>query len=347
MRVLTAMSGGVDSSVVALMLQQQGHDVVGVFMRNGVAGKSAQEKSCCSASDARDASVVADRLGVPFYAVDYEQEFGKLMDHFAAEYRAGRTPNPCVLCNQHLKFGHLFELAEDVGADAVATGHYARVRDGELHTAKDANKDQSYYLFGVDRAALQRTLFPLGDMTKDEVRAVASEHGLVTAQKPESMEICFVTSGDYRDVVRARGGAGRPGRFVDAQGSELGVHDGVDGFTVGQRKGLPALGSPHYVAAIDPEGGDVTLVPRDGLQRTTMFVSGVHWLVDAPSDGRAVDAELKVRARQRPVAGTITATGDGARVDFAEPVDAITPGQAAVFYRGTQVLGGGWIDGSA
>lgn len=347
MRVLTAMSGGVDSSVVALMLQQQGHDVVGVFMRNGVAGKSAQEKSCCSASDARDASVVADRLGIPFYAVDYEQEFAKLMDHFAAEYRAGRTPNPCVLCNQHLKFGHLFDLADDVGAEMVATGHYAQVRDGEMHLAVDGNKDQTYYLFGIDRSALDRTLFPLGGMTKDEVRQVAEENGLVTAQKPESMEICFVTSGDYRDVVRARGGTGRPGRFVDVEGKSLGEHDGVDGFTVGQRKGLPALGTPHYVAAIDPQSGDVTLVPRDGLQRRTMLVSGVHWLVDAPPDGDEVVGELKVRARHKPVPGRIVATGNTARVQFDEPVDAITPGQAAVFYRGTQVLGGAWIDGSA
>jgi len=347
MRVLTAMSGGVDSSVVALMLQQQGHDVVGVFMRNGVAGKSAQEKSCCSASDARDASVVADRLGIPFYSVDYEQEFGALMDHFAAEYRAGRTPNPCVLCNQHLKFGHLFQLADDVGAEMVATGHYAQVRDGELHLAADANKDQTYYLFGVERAALHRTLFPLGGMTKQQVRDFADAHGLVTAQKPESMEICFVTSGDYRDVVRARGGSGRPGRFVDAEGRDLGAHDGVDGFTVGQRKGLPALGAPHYVAAIDPDGGEVTLVPRDGLQRTTMFVSGVRWLVDPPAAGEARAAEFKVRARHRPVSGSVVASGDTARVTFDEPVDAITPGQAAVFYRGTRVLGGGWIDGSA
>lgn len=347
MRVLTAMSGGVDSSVVALLLQQQGHDVVGVFMRNGVAGKSAQEKSCCSASDARDASVVADRLGIPFYAVDYEQEFGALMDHFAAEYRAGRTPNPCVLCNQHLKFGHLFQLADDVGAEMVATGHYAQARDGELHAAVDGNKDQTYYLFGVERPALARTLFPLGGMTKDEVRAVAELHGLVTAQKPESMEICFVTSGDYRDVVRARGGTGRAGRFVDAAGASLGEHDGVDGFTVGQRKGLPALGTPHYVAAIDADSGDVTLVPRDGLQRRTMFVSGVHWLVDAPADGREVRATVKVRARHRPVGAVITAGGDAARVAFDEPVDAITPGQAAVFYDSTRVLGGAWIDGSA
>ena len=340
------MSGGVDSSVVALMLQQQGHDVVGVFMRNGVAGKSAKEKSCCSASDARDASVVADRLGIPFYSVDYEQEFARLMDHFAAEYRAGRTPNPCVLCNQDLKFGHLFKLADDVGAEKVATGHYAVVKNGELHLAADADKDQTYYLFGVDRPALDRTLFPLGGMTKAEVRAVASEASLVTAEKAESMDICFVTSGDYRDVVRTRGGAGKPGRFLDVQGNVLGNHSGLDGFTIGQRKGLPALGVPHYVASITPESGDVTLVPREGLQKKVMFVDGVRWLVDAPADGTQTLSEVKIRARHAPVAATIVSTGSKARVEFSEPVDAITPGQAAVFYRGTQVLGGGWIDGA-
>jgi tRNA-uridine 2-sulfurtransferase len=347
MRVLVAMSGGVDSSVVALMLQQQGHDVVGVFMRNGVAGKSAQEKSCCSASDARDASVVAERLGIPFYAVDYEQEFAQLMDHFAAEYRAGRTPNPCVLCNQNLKFGHLFRLADDVGAEAVATGHYAQAIDGQLHTSVDTQKDQTYYLFGVDRDALCRTMFPLGGMTKAEVRAVAQEASLVTAEKAESMEICFVTSGDYRDVVRARGGGGMSGSFVDAQGKLLGEHDGVDGFTVGQRKGLPALGTPHYVAAIDAASGSVTLVPRDGLQRQTMFVDGLHWLVDTPEDGEVVSSEVKVRARHKPVSARIEVQGAKARIVFEEPVDAITPGQAAVFYQGSRVLGGGWIDGSA
>lgn len=341
------MSGGVDSSVVALMLQQQGHDVVGVFMRNGVAGKSAQEKSCCSASDARDASVVADRLGIPFYAVDYEQEFARLMDHFAAEYRAGRTPNPCVLCNQDLKFGHLFQLADDVGAEKVATGHYAVVRDGELHLAADPDKDQTYYLFGVDRDALKRTLFPLGGMTKAEVRQVASEASLVTADKQESMDICFVTSGDYRDVVRTRGGAGKPGKFVDVHGKVLGEHSGLDGFTIGQRKGLPALGTPHYVAAIAPDSGDVTLVPREGLQKKVMFVDGVHWLVDAPADGEQVVSKVKVRARHEPVEATIVPEGKRARIEFSEPVDAITPGQAAVFYQGTQVLGGAWIDGSA
>jgi tRNA-uridine 2-sulfurtransferase len=356
MRVLAAMSGGVDSSVAALLLQRQGHDVVGVFMRNGVAGEPGQrgpaavEKSCCSASDARDAAVVADRLGIPFYAVDYAAEFAALMDHFAAEYRRGRTPNPCVLCNQQLKFGHLLRLADDVGAAAVATGHYARVAGGELRTARDAQKDQTYYLFGIEREALARTLFPLGELDKREVRALAAEAGLVTADKPESMEICFVTSGDYRDVVRARGGAGRSGRFVDANGRELGRHDGVDGFTVGQRKGLPALGAPHYVAAIDADGGDVTLVPRDGTLRSGMLLAGVRWLVDPPRDCHVLAARVKVRARHEPAAARIVAGGpaaSAARVEFDAPVAAITPGQAAVFYDGERVLGGGWIDGAA
>ncbi len=344
-RVLAAMSGGVDSSVAALLLQQQGYEVVGVFMRNGVAGKSAQEKSCCSASDARDAAVVAERLGIPFYAIDYAEEFGVLMDHFAAEYRRGRTPNPCVLCNQQLKFGRLFSLADDVGATAVATGHYARVVGGQLRTARDADKDQTYYLFGVERAALARTLFPLGDLSKSEVRGLAAAAGLVTAAKPESMEICFVTSGDYRDVVRARGGGGRAGRFVDAAGHELGRHDGIDGFTVGQRRGLPALGRPHYVAAIDAASGDVTLAPRDGLERTLAAVAGVRWLVDPPAPGAEVRAQVKVRARHAPAPATIVVDdGGSAHVRFEAPVTAITPGQAAVFYAGDLVLGGGWIE---
>ncbi len=339
------MSGGVDSSVAALLLQQQGHEVVGVFMRNGVAGKSAQEKSCCSASDARDAGLVAARLGIPFYAVDYAEEFAALMDHFAAEYRRGRTPNPCVLCNQQLKFGHLFRIADDVGAEAVATGHYARIQDGELRTARDLQKDQTYYLFGIERAALARTLFPLGERTKPEVRALAAEAGLSTAEKPESMEICFVTSGDYRDVVQARGGGGRPGRFVDRSGRELGRHDGIDAFTVGQRKGLPALGRPHYVAAIDAASGDVTLVERDGLDRRSACVRGVRWIVDEPAPGAPVTAQVKVRARHIAAPATVVADGrGGAAIEFVQPVAAVTPGQAAVFYAGDRVLGGGWLE---
>ena len=345
-RVLTAMSGGVDSSVSALLLREAGFDVVGVFMRNGVtASPAAAEKSCCSASDARDAAGTADCLGIPFYAIDYAAEFGALIDHFAAEYRRGRTPNPCVLCNQHLKFGHLFTLADSVGAETVATGHYADVRDGKLYRAHDAAKDQTYYLFGVDRDALARVQFPLGRLTKAEVRARARAAGLAAAEKPESMEICFVTSGDYRDVVRTRGGVGQAGCFVDVNGARLGEHDGVAGFTVGQRRGLPALGTPHYVREIRPATGEVVLVERDGLLDDVAVARGVNWLVDTP--GRAgVDAQVKIRARSDAVPARVvpSADDDSVRIEFARPVAAVTPGQAAVFYDGDLVLGGGWLD---
>ncbi len=339
------MSGGVDSSVAALLLRDAGHEVVGVFMRNGVSGDGpAQAKTCCSASDAWDAASVADRLGVPFYAVDHAAEFGRLMDHFAAEYRRGRTPNPCVLCNQDLKFGHLFTLAAAVGADCVATGHYARVVDGQLRRARDADKDQTYYLFGVDRSSLGRVRFPLGDLLKAEVRRRASAAGLVTADKPESMEICFVTSGDYRDVVRGRGGAGRAGVFLDGEGNVVGEHQGVSGFTVGQRRGLPALGKPHYVQEIRPDTGEVVLCERDGLLRNGALVRGVNWLVDPTQEEVA---QVKVRARSPATPARIQVDDQDptvARVGFDEAVHAVTPGQAAVFYRGDVVLGGGWID---
>ncbi|HLQ36299.1 MAG TPA: tRNA 2-thiouridine(34) synthase MnmA, partial [Planctomycetota bacterium] len=280
-----------------------------------------------------------------FYAVDYQAEFAALIDQFAAEYRRGRTPNPCVLCNQQLKFGQLFSLAEAIGASAVATGHYARVQDGQLRRAVDADKDQTYYLFGVERAALQRVHFPLGGLCKAQVRALAADAGLVTADKPESMEICFVTSGDYRDVVRARGGAGRAGRFVGRDGAVLGRHDGVDGFTIGQRRGLPALGVPHYVVAVAADSGDVTLAQRQHLQRSTATVRAVNWLVPAPVAGAPLPAQVKVRARSAAVPATITPGRDGsAGIDFAQPVAAVTPGQAAVFYAGDLVLGGGWLD---
>jgi len=347
-RVLTAMSGGVDSSVAALLLLEEGHEVIGVFMRNGVseAAAGAASKSCCSASDARDAQTVADRLGVPFYATDYAAEFAGIIDFFAAEYRRGRTPNPCVLCNQRIKFGHLFTLADAVGAELVATGHYARCDGSALRTAVDATKDQTYYLFGVAREALPRARFPLGSLTKAEVRAHARRAGLATAAKPESMEICFVTSGDYRDVVRSRGpGLGRPGRFVDEAGRELGRHDGVGGFTVGQRRGLPALGAPHFVAEIRAASGDVVLKRREGLYKATALVEQVHWLVDPPGpDGR--DCRVRVRANAPAVPARIApAEGaeDAVHVAFEEPVFAVSPGQAAVFYDGDLVLGGGWL----
>lgn len=340
------MSGGVDSSVAALLLQRQGHDVVGVFFRNGVSGSGpAAEKSCCSASDARDAALVCDRLGMPFYSVDYEKEFGSLIDHFADEYRRGRTPNPCVLCNQQLKFGHVFSLAKDLAADAVATGHYARCENGALRRGKDRNKDQSYYLFGIDRSVLPQVLFPLGDLDKQEVRRIAEEASLRTAQKAESMEICFVTSGDYRDVVQQRGGTGKHGRVLDGDGKEVARHDGIDAFTIGQRRGLPALGTPHYVARIDAESGDVTVLPRQGLHQQHARVAGVRWLIEPPSREGELRAAVQVRARSEAVMATLRLMGDAVvAVAFDEPVFAITPGQAAVFYDGDRVLGGGFLD---
>ncbi|MEM7204667.1 MAG: tRNA 2-thiouridine(34) synthase MnmA [Planctomycetota bacterium] len=345
-RVLVALSGGVDSSVAALRLVQAGHEVIGVFMRNGVSGganAAARERSCCSASDARDAADVADRLGIPFYSLDYEREFSALIDHFAAEYRRGRTPNPCVLCNQHLKFGHVLSLADALGASQVATGHYARIHDGRLRRAVDRDKDQTYYLFGIDAGLLPRICFPLGDLDKPQVRAMAHEAGLVTAAKRESMEICFVPDGRYREVVRTRGGAGTAGVFVDREGRVLGEHDGVDGFTVGQRRGLPALGTPHFVTQIRPADGTVVLGERAALEATEALVRDVNWL--APPATRAA---VQIRARAKPQPARVEALDADAtrlRVTFAEPVSAVTPGQAAVFYDGDVVLGGGWIDG--
>ena len=347
-RVLLAMSGGVDSSVSAVLLQEAGLDVVGVFMRNGVSGDDAAQKSCCSASDARDAAAVADRLEIPFYSVDYAKEFAGLMDHFAAEYRQGRTPNPCVLCNQDLKFGHLFELADSVGADTVATGHYARVEGGQLKRAADGDKDQTYYLFGIPRETLSKVRFPLGGLTKLQVRKKAEAAGLRTAFKAESMDICFVTSGDYREVVEARGGRGRPGVFVDETGAVVGEHDGVDGFTVGQRRGLPARGVPYFVRVIRPDSGVVEICPREALHAREALVRGVNWLVDPPSG--AVEARVKIRARSPAVPALLVPSslgdlaGDTVEVRFHEDVTAVSPGQAAVFYREDLVLGGGWLD---
>jgi tRNA-specific 2-thiouridylase len=336
----------VDSSVAALLLQEAGDDVVAVFMRNGVSAGNTAKKSCCSAADSRDAATVASRLGISFFAIDYAREFSGLIDRFVDEYRRGRTPNPCVLCNQDLKFGQLFSLAESMDAESVATGHYARVESGRLLRAKDLDKDQSYYLFGVERSDLGRVQFPLGDMSKQEVRDRARAAGLVTADKAESMEICFVPTGDYRDLLRAMGEAGTQGTFVDEAGTVLGEHAGVQNFTVGQRRGLPALGTPQYVKELRPASGEVVLCDRDGLLGSEAQVVEVNWLVDPP--GRSgIEAGVKIRARSEPVTARIQPHPEGperVRVEFAQPVSAISPGQAAVFYQGDLVLGGGWLD---
>lgn len=353
-RVVLAMSGGVDSSVAAVLLREQGHDVVGLFMRTGAHAEQDHrrdhKKGCCSAIDAGDARRVADKLDVPFYALDFEHEFDRIIDYFADEYLAGRTPNPCVVCNSWLKFGQLWAYGRKLDADFIATGHYARlVRDGDdvgLHRAVDADKDQSYVLYGIKREVLPRLLFPLGELRKDEVRALARRHGLGVADKPDSVEICFVPDGDHAGLIRQRRpAAATAGAFVDASGQVLGEHDGIERYTVGQRKGLGvAFGSRRYVLKIVPESNQVVLGDRDGLLAGGLRASAVNWLAPPPAGERPCLA--KIRYRHAPASAWVTAEGEGARVRFAEPQSAVTPGQAVVFYDGTRVLGGGWIDGA-
>jgi tRNA-specific 2-thiouridylase len=355
-RVVLAMSGGVDSSVCAWLLKQQGHDVIGLFMRTGTHATDnavpEHKKGCCSAIDAGDARRVADRLDIPFYALDYEREFERIIDYFANEYLAGRTPNPCVVCNNWLKFGKLWSFGKQLNADYIATGHYARIveRHGrhEMHRGLDPDKDQSYVLHGIRRSILPHLLFPIGGMKKDEVRRIAREAGLGVASKPDSVEICFVPDNDHAGLVRRR----RPeaqtaGAFVDTAGNVLAEHEGYERFTIGQRKGLGyAAGERRYVLDIVPESRTVVLGDRDELLSPGLTASRVNWLLESPPV-EPLRCATKIRYRHAGAASTVVATPDGgARVEFAEPQSAVTPGQAVVFYDGDRVLGGGWIESS-
>jgi len=344
-RTLVALSGGVDSAVAAGLLVESGRPIVAVFMRNGVSETAAAAaRSCCSLGDARDARAVADRLGAPFYVHDLARPFARLIDAFARDYAAGLTPNPCVVCNNELKFGDLLALADDLGCDAVATGHYAR-RDGEaLLRAADPAKDQSYLLHGLRHEQLRRALFPVGHLDKPAVRAHARRLRLPVADKPDSADICFVPGGDYRAVVRERlGGHGQPGPIVDAEGREVGRHGGVAAFTVGQRRGLGvALGEPAFVNAIDPASGAVRVGSRRELLRARCTVAAVSWLAPPPAPGEEVLVQL--RHHHVPERARLEPAPDGAvTVAFAQPSEAVTPGQYAVFYAGERVLGGGRI----
>jgi tRNA-specific 2-thiouridylase len=342
--------------VAAYLLRRQGHDVIGLFMRTGVEGaedgRRDHKKGCCSAIDAGDARRVADRLDLPFYALDFSREFDGLIDYFADEYLSGRTPNPCVVCNSRLKFGRLWAYARQLEADFIATGHYARVvpsgAEVQLHRAVDADKDQSYVLFGLRREVLAHLLFPIGGYNKGEVRALAREAGLGVADKQDSVEICFVPDGDHASLVRRRRpGAATAGHFVDTRGRVLGEHDGIERFTIGQRKGLGvAAASRRYVLQIVPGNNDVVLGEREELLAPGLLAREVNWLV-APPEG-PLSCTAKIRYRHQPAPATVTVTADGgARVDFAEPQPAVAPGQAVVFYDDTRVLGGGWIDRAA
>lgn len=353
-RIIVAMSGGVDSAVAAALLRDEGYDVVGLFMRNGAYAEDGvpQSGSCCSLNDANDARRVAGLLGIPFYSVNFETAFSRLIDHFADEYHRGRTPNPCVLCNRDLKFGLLMEYADSVGAEGVATGHYARRedRDGRprLCTAADTDKDQSYVLFTLSPRQLARTRFPLGGMTKPEVREAARRYGLPVHAKKESMEICFVPNDDYRAFLSARPAPARPpGRMVDVRGGTLGTHLGVQFYTVGQRHGLGlALGRPAYVVRLDAERNEVTVGFEEDLLAPGLTAAEWNWLsIDPPAPGALLPGSVKIRARSPGVSATLALRADG-KVDiaFREPQRAVTPGQAAVFYQDDTVLGGGWIE---
>lgn len=352
-RVVVAMSGGVDSSVAAGLVAEQGFDAVGIAMRLYSTPQEQYTKSCCSPDDLFDARMVADSLEIPFYVANYEKEFEQtVIDYFVAEYERGRTPNPCVACNNHLKFDILLDRSLALGSKYLATGHYARIdRSGDvpvLRKGLDDSKDQSYFLFGIPREALGRILFPLGEMTKDEVRDRARRMTLETAEKPESQEICFVTGRSYREFVeeRLKTQTPRPGRIVHENGEVLGEHDGIHGFTIGQRKGL-GIGyhEPLYVRAIRPKDDTVVVGPRESLLARGLVAENCNWLSFERPPG-PMECGVKIRYRSESVPALLTVGADAATafVEFEEPQRAVTPGQAAVFYRDDEVLGGGWIE---
>jgi tRNA-specific 2-thiouridylase len=356
------MSGGVDSSVAAALLAEQGHDVVGVWMRlhDGADVMSATNRSCCSLDAADDARRVAGQLGIPFYVLNLEREFGEgVLDPFLRAYQEGRTPSPCVDCNSVVKFGALLGRARHLyGCAAIATGHYARVealpddsrpggRRYRLLAGLDRDKDQSYFLYGLGQAQLAHTRFPLGGLTKPQVRAVARRHGLVTAEKPESQEICFVPQGDYRtELSRRTGWQPRPGPVLDVDGATVGSHAGTAAYTIGQRSGLGlALGERRYVAAIDVPANLIRLGRREDLERRSFSVGAVTFVDEVPVD--PFRASVRVRHRAEPVPGLIRPPRPGRsdwHVELDHPAWAPAPGQAAVFYDGREgVLGGGRI----
>ena len=352
-RVVVAMSGGVDSSVAAAIVAEQGYDAVGISMRLYSTPQESYTKSCCSPDDLFDARMVSDTLGIPFYVANYEQEFEqRVIDYFVDEYNRGRTPNPCVACNNHLKFDILLKRSLTLGSKYLATGHFARIdRSGEvpvLRKGLDETKDQSYFLFGLPREALGRILFPLGEMTKAEVRERARALNLETAEKAESQEICFVTGRSYREFVAERlaGEAPKPGRIVHENGTVLGEHDGIQNFTVGQRRGL-GIGyeEPLYVKAIRPDDATVVVGPKSSLFMRGLVAHDCNWL-SFERPGLAFECAVKIRYRSQEVPAFVT-VGDDPRValvEFAEPQRAVTPGQAVVFYRDDEVLGGGYIE---
>jgi tRNA-specific 2-thiouridylase len=355
MRIVVAMSGGVDSSVAAALLAEQGHDVIGVSMQlyDQSEGQTSFG-SCCSIDDLHDARRVAAAINIPHYIVNFEKQFDEqVVSNFIREYAAGRTPLPCAHCNSDLKFATLADRARGFGADAVATGHYARVeRDGVtgrylLKRGVDAGKDQSYFLFSLTQDQLARAMFPVGDRPKEAVREHARRLHLPVAEKPDSQEICFIPDNDYRSfVTRSVPDAAREGLVLDEHGAVVGRHAGIHRFTVGQRKGLglaAPTAEPMYVLALRPAEQQVVVGPKSSLEQTRLTASGVNWIVAEP-DG-PVRAAVQIRHRHQAAPATVRSLGDAhAEVIFNTPQLAITPGQAVVFYDADVVIGGGWID---
>jgi tRNA-specific 2-thiouridylase len=352
-RVVVAMSGGVDSSVTAGLLAEQGYDVVGITLQLYDHGAAPRRiGACCAGQDIHDARRVADALDIPHYVLDYQARFRReVIETFAEAYARGLTPIPCVACNQTVKFRDLMRTARDIGADALATGHYVRrvagARGPELHRAVDGARDQSYFLFATTPEQLDYLRFPLGDMAKDEVRRHGERLGLAVAAKPDSQDICFVPDGDYAAAVRRlRPEASRPGDIVDRAGRVLGRHSGIAGFTVGQRRGLAIGGTeaPLYVLAIDPVGHRVVVGDKSDLARPSVALADVNWLAAAPIPPAGIDVAVKLRSMQTAVAAQLFARpGGAAEVILAAPENVAAPGQACVFYDGDRVLGGGWI----
>ncbi|MBV9146022.1 MAG: tRNA 2-thiouridine(34) synthase MnmA [Acidobacteria bacterium] len=362
--IAVAMSGGVDSSTVAAMLRQEGHPVVGLTMQlwnqRRLAGREGMPEQvrgrCCSLDDVYDARHVAEHLGIPYYVVNHQERFERdVVRPFVDEYLSGRTPIPCSLCNNHLKFDQLLITAQQIGADLLATGHYARIEYSEargrwlLLRGRDSSKDQSYFLFGLTQEQLSRTLFPLGNMSKTEVRELAHRQGLALADKPDSQEICFVPGGDYKRFIDAyldEQGEEMPdtsGELVTTAGEVIGAHSGIHNFTVGQRKGLGvATGSPLYVIGIRGNQRQVVVGGDDDLRSRTLRARRLNWIAFDGLD-RPMRIRAKIRHRHEPAAAEIMMDGDELLVTFDEPQRAITPGQAVVFYDGDIVVGGGWI----
>lgn len=352
-RIVVAMSGGVDSSVTAALLMEQGYDVIGVTLQLYDHGAAASRKgACCAGQDIADAGRVAETIGIPHYVLNYENRFRKeIIDVFAESYVRGETPIPCVLCNQTVKFRDLMGVARDLGADALATGHYIRRvenTDGvELHRAADKTKDQSYFLFATTSEQLKFLRFPLGELTKGETRKLAERFDLPVASKPDSQDICFVPQGRYSDVVlKIRPDAAEEGDIVDMDGNVLGQHDGIIHYTIGQRRGLriDTASDALYVIRIDPEAKQVIVGPRSALATTIVRLNNVNWIGGALSNEDNFDCEVKVRSMRPPVAASVRLLTDGsAVVELVAAEHGVAPGQACVFYEGDRVLGGGWI----